>query len=106
MKSSSKVCTHELCLGYADSPTDGFIEQHVEGEDDLHTRRAHNALLDRDETMNERDLAQLAQDLTKRYSRPNVRYTGDMNSIPQRLLMPSVHDASLWQVRVKVRVLC
>jgi transcription elongation factor SPT5 len=29
-------------------------------------------------------------------------YTGDMNEIPQRLLMPSVHDASLWQVRVKV----
>ncbi|KAJ6593750.1 hypothetical protein B0H19DRAFT_1091862 [Mycena capillaripes] len=25
-----------------------------------------------------------------------------MNEIPQRLLMPSVHDASLWQVRVKV----
>jgi transcription elongation factor SPT5 len=25
-----------------------------------------------------------------------------MNEIPQRLLMPSVHDASLWQVRVRV----
>jgi transcription elongation factor SPT5 len=25
-----------------------------------------------------------------------------MNEVPQRLLMPSVHDASLWQIRVKV----
>jgi transcription elongation factor SPT5 len=28
-----------------------------------------------------------------------------MNEVPQRLLMPSVHDASLWQVRVKVSLL-
>lgn len=37
-----------------------------------------------------------------RYKARAVRYTGDMNAMPQRLLMPSVHDASLWQVRVKV----
>jgi transcription elongation factor SPT5 len=31
-----------------------------------------------------------------------IHYTGDINDIPQRLPMPSVHDASLWQVCVKV----
>jgi transcription elongation factor SPT5 len=46
---------------------------------------------------------QIARDLSRRYGgRAAVRYTGDMNEIPQRLLMPSVHDASLWQVRVRV----
>ncbi|KAF8170171.1 hypothetical protein K438DRAFT_1854154 [Mycena galopus ATCC 62051] len=44
---------------------------------------------------------QIASDLSRKYRAP-VRYTGDMNEIPQRLLMPSVHDASLWQVRVKI----
>ncbi|KAJ7782978.1 transcription elongation factor Spt5 [Mycena metata] len=46
---------------------------------------------------------QIASALNRRYRDSHVaRYTGDMNEIPQRLLMPSVHDASLWQVRVKV----
>ncbi|TFK70647.1 hypothetical protein BDN72DRAFT_939865 [Pluteus cervinus] len=39
---------------------------------------------------------QIACDLSRRYGQQRaVRYTGDMNEIPQRLLMPSVHDASL-----------
>ena len=46
---------------------------------------------------------QIAKDLSKRYGgRAALRYTGDLNDVPQRLLMPSVHDPSLWQVRVKV----
>lgn len=75
-----------------------------EGEEDDVSRRSQNALLNRkrDQDLNEQDLAQIAQDLSKRYGRATVRYTGDMNEVPQRLLMPSVHDASLWQVRVKV----
>ena len=31
--------------------------------------------------------------------------TGELNEIPQRLLMPSVQDANLWQVRVRVSTL-
>ena len=51
----------------------------------------------------DRSPEQIAKDLSKRYGgRAALHYTGDMNEIPQRLLMPSVHDASLWQVRVKV----
>lgn len=46
---------------------------------------------------------QIAREVSKRYGgRPSLRYTGDLNDVPQRLLMPSVHDPSLWQVRVKV----
>lgn len=71
-------------------------------EDDANRRAAVNARLDRREReLNEQDLAKIAQGLHERYGRPAVRYTGDMNEVPQRLLMPSVHDASLWQVRVK-----
>lgn len=79
----------------------------MEGEEEDEGRRAANhARLDRREReLDDQDLAKIAQDLNKRYGRAAVRYTGDMNEVPQRLLMPSVHDASLWQVRVKVGIL-
>lgn len=72
-------------------------------EDEVGRRAAGHARLDRREReLDDQDLAKIAQDLNKRYGRAAVRYTGDMNEVPQRLLMPSVHDASLWQIRVKV----
>ena len=72
--------------------------------DDLSHRARHHARLDRKEReLNDEDLARIAQDVTRRYKPSSQRYTGDMNEIPQRLLMPSVEDASLWQVRVRVR---
>ena len=84
----------------------GFISNH-EGDDDEPSSRRHHAALDAQRHFEEEDRSpeQIAKDLSERYSgRTSVRYTGDMNEIPQRLLMPSVHDASLWQVRVKVRL--
>lgn len=84
---------------------DEFIaDAGLEGDDeDMNRRAAVNARLDRREReLNDQDLAKIAQNLHERYGRAAVRYTGDMNEVPQRLLMPSVHDASLWQVRVKV----
>lgn len=57
------------------------------------------------ETNDMADPEEIARKLNARYKRNAVQYTGDMNEIPQRLLMPSVHDASLWQIRVKVRLL-
>jgi len=77
----------------------------VEADEEIGGRRAaSHARLDREREFDDQDLAQIAQDLNKRYGRAAVRYTGDMNEVPQRLLMPSVHDASLWQVRVKVHL--
>lgn len=84
---------------------DEFIaDAGLEGDDeDVNRRAAVNARLDRREReLNDQDLAKIAQNLHERYGRAAVRYTGDMNEVPQRLLMPSVHDASLWQLRVKV----
>ena len=45
---------------------------------------------------------EIARAIARRHHDRATPYTGDMNEIPQRLLMPSVHDASLWQVCVKV----
>ncbi|KAH8829241.1 transcription elongation factor SPT5 [Flagelloscypha sp. PMI_526] len=71
-------------------------------DDDRDSRRAHAQLDNRREAIDERSNEEIAQALKGRYAgQAQVRYTGDMNEIPQRLLMPSVHDASLWQVRVK-----
>ncbi|TCD60658.1 transcription elongation factor spt5 [Steccherinum ochraceum] len=71
-------------------------------DDDVARRAADHARLDRREReLNDQDLAKIAADVSERYRRTAVRYSGDMNEIPQRLLMPSVHDANLWQVRVR-----
>ncbi|THH32845.1 hypothetical protein EUX98_g1361 [Antrodiella citrinella] len=71
-------------------------------DDDVARRAADHARLDRREReLNDQDLAKIAADVSERYRRTAVRYSGDMNEIPQRLLMPSVHDANLWQIRVR-----
>ncbi|KAF9078067.1 hypothetical protein BDP27DRAFT_1310713 [Rhodocollybia butyracea] len=82
---------------------DGFIAEEggVEGE----AGGRHHARLDKRREMEsggEKSAEDLAKEFRERYNtRKLERFTGDMNEIPQRLLMPSVHDASLWQVRVK-----
>ncbi|KAH9903261.1 transcription elongation factor Spt5 [Cubamyces lactineus] len=84
---------------------DEFIaDTGLEGEDDydMVRRAADHARYDRRvREMDDRDLEQVAEDISQRYRRTAVRYTGDMSDVPQRLLMPSVHDANLWQVRVR-----
>ncbi len=76
----------------------------MDGGVDEDVGRAHHARLDSKTFDGEdRTAEEIATDLKHRYGGRNaVRYSGDMNEIPQRLLMPSVHDASLWQVKVKV----
>ncbi|KAI0323190.1 hypothetical protein GY45DRAFT_1341606, partial [Cubamyces sp. BRFM 1775] len=76
----------------------------LEGEDDcdMVRRAADHARCDRRvREMGDRDLEQVAEDISRRYRQATVRYTGDMSDVPQWLLMPSVHDANLWQVRVR-----
>lgn len=76
----------------------------AEGEDDDMARRsaANHRLNIREQELNDQDLARIAEEVSQRHKRSAVRYTGDMNEVPQRLLMPSVNDANLWQVRCKV----
>ena len=86
---------------------DEFIaEPEGEGDDEEGPRRSvHHARLDRREReLNDQDLARIAKDVSQRYKRSAVRFAGDMNEVPQRLLMPSVQDANLWQVRCKVSI--
>jgi transcription elongation factor SPT5 len=87
-----------------DTLPDEFIaEPEGDGDDEGARRPAHHVRLDRREReLNDQDLARIAEDVSQRYKRSAVRYTGDMNEVPQRLLMPSVQDANLWQVRCKV----
>ncbi|KAH9996227.1 hypothetical protein BJV77DRAFT_960644 [Russula vinacea] len=83
---------------------DEFIaEPEGDGDDEETPRRSvHHARLDRrDRELNDQDLARIAEDVSQRYKRSAVRFAGDMNEVPQRLLMPSVQDANLWQVRCK-----
>jgi hypothetical protein len=88
---------------------EGFLAEpgfEGEGEDeDLQRRSSIHQRLDREEReLNDRDMANIAEQIEHRYRRTGAtRYTGDPANIPQRLLMPSVNDANLWQVRVKVR---
>lgn len=82
---------------------DEFVVGGEVEEDDLARRAADHARFDRREReLDDQDLAKIAEDVSQRYRRTAVRYSGDMSDIPQRLLMPSVHDANLWQVRVRV----
>ena len=77
----------------------------MEGDEDYDAvrRAADHARYDRRvREMDDKDLEQVAEDISQRYRRTAVRYTGEMSDVPQRLLMPSVHDANLWQVRVRV----
>ncbi|KAF9806122.1 hypothetical protein IEO21_08804 [Rhodonia placenta] len=81
---------------------DEFVVGGEVEEDDLARRAADHARFDRREReLDDQDLAKIAEDVSQRYRRTAVRYSGDMSDIPQRLLMPSVHDANLWQVRVR-----
>jgi transcription elongation factor SPT5 len=94
---------------YSSAIADEFIaEPEGDGDDEEGPRRSvHHARLDRREReLNDQDLARIAEDVSQRYKRAAVRYTGDMNEVPQRLLMPSVQDANLWQVRCKVGYSC
>ena len=94
-------------LSDSSSIADEFIaEPEGEGDDEEGPRRSvHHARIDRrDRELNDQDLARIAEDVSQRYKRSAVRFAGDMNEVPQRLLMPSVQDANLWQVRCKVSI--
>lgn len=56
--------------------------------------------------LEDRDAEAVARDFQQRarYRSGTARYMGDSDQVPQRLLMPSVKDAFLWQVKVKVSI--
>lgn len=84
---------------------EGFIDED-EGLDSADGRQRivadHQRLDRRQQEIIDQDAEEVAQRLKARYARPAARYMGDVDQVPQRLLMPSVKDAFLWQIRVKV----
>jgi transcription elongation factor SPT5 len=82
-----------------------LAEPGFEGEEDDAARRAatHARLERRERELDDQDLARIAEDVSQRYKRTAAqRYTGNMDDLPQHMLIPDVHDANLWQVRVRV----
>jgi hypothetical protein len=49
------------------------------------------------------DVREIVRGIKERHGRSSAaKYDADSDNIPQRLLMPSSEDPSLWRVRVKV----
>lgn len=88
-----------------DAEHEGFIEHTEAGEAEQFAREddAHHRELDRRREMeNDVDLEAAAERLKKRYgNRRSGRGMGEAGVVPQRLLLPSVDDPSIWGVRCK-----
>jgi transcription elongation factor SPT5 len=70
---------------------------------DAERRAAAHARFDR-QRLHEEELSgeELARRLRERYAQRD-QIVEELASVPQRMLMPSVNDPNLWQVKVKVR---
>ncbi|KZT59301.1 transcription elongation factor Spt5 [Calocera cornea HHB12733] len=81
-----------------------FIDETEDAAESAAARRAHldhQRLERRERAMLDEEAAVIADKIRERHRQQTTRYTGDMDQVPQRLLMPSVNDPSLWQVRVR-----
>lgn len=77
-----------------------FIQENEEPEDVGRSIRGGHTRIDRREReLYDQDAEQIAENYRERFGRS--RYQGEMNEVPQRLLMPSVEDPSLWGVRCR-----
>lgn len=58
----------------------------------------------RREVQNEEDAEEIAKRLQNRYKRSDYSsvFKGDLEHVPQRLLIPSVNDPKLWLIKCKV----
>ncbi|KAJ7084283.1 transcription elongation factor Spt5 [Mycena belliarum] len=91
--------------GGEDDGQDGFIEDPDDADEASRRQYPHLPNVHKFADADEQSPEQIANDLRRRWQTQHAggRFTEEtMNDVPQRLLMPSVHDASLWQVRVKV----
>jgi transcription elongation factor SPT5 len=89
----------------------GFIAEpdadEAVSQSDIRAHRGYDRRLLADQ---EEDLHDVARGLDERYKQQRGAYnpfggSGESENIPQRMLMPSVEDANLWMIRVKVRVI-
>lgn len=81
-----------------DLKNDSFLESGDEDDGRYHVQ-LDKRRLEEDKI----SLEDIARQLTERYNpRLPSHFTGDTNEIPQRLLMPDIHDPGLWRISVKV----
>ncbi|KAI1111042.1 transcription initiation protein [Nemania sp. NC0429] len=90
----------------AEAENEGFIEQEEPGDfgdaGQLESDRRHRELDLQRDRMNHEDLQKEAESFVRKYGhRRHARGMGDTNVVPQRLLLPSVDDPSIWGVRCK-----
>lgn len=67
----------------------------------LRDDRRHRDLDQQANRLAEEDAERLAAQFRERYGRSGGTYRGDLSSIPQRLLLPSVEDASIWGIKCR-----
>ena len=84
-----------------DSSVADFIDERPGDEPISHDDTVHRRLNRNLGRADDVDAEEIAAAIRKRH-RQEPRYNADSDSIPQRLLMPSVNDPSLWSVRCKV----
>ncbi|KTW26388.1 hypothetical protein T552_02870 [Pneumocystis carinii B80] len=85
---------------------EGFIAEEIEDLDTDHILqnddRQHRDLDRQLQKIEDADAERLAEEYREKYGRSSARfYRGDIETIPQRLLLPSVNDPNLWAVRCK-----
>ncbi|RWA09897.1 hypothetical protein EKO27_g5198 [Xylaria grammica] len=90
----------------AEAENEGFIEQEEPGDfgdaGRLESDRRHRELDLQRDRMNHEDLQKEAESFVRKYGhRRHARGMGDTSVVPQRLLLPSVDDPTIWGVRCK-----
>ncbi|KAI0975105.1 hypothetical protein F4678DRAFT_317623 [Xylaria arbuscula] len=90
----------------AEAENEGFIEQEEPGDfgdaGRLESDRRHRELDLQRDRMNHEDLRKEAESFVRKYGhRRHARGMGDTSVVPQRLLLPSVDDPTIWGVRCK-----
>ena len=83
---------------------EGFIENEDAGglsPSAIRDDRQHRELDQKQNLLAEEDAQKLAAGFRERYGRSNGTYRGDNKTVPQRLLLPSVDDPSIWSLRCR-----
>lgn len=81
---------------------DGFIQEPDADEGGDNDDRLHREVDRHREALVEEDAERLASEYREKYGRSTAsKYRGDSGVVPQRLLLPSVHDPNIWGVRCK-----
>lgn len=82
---------------------DGFIEEGGDEPIGAGDDRLHREVDRRREAIAEEDAERLATEYREKYGRSTAsKYRQGEGFVPQRLLLPSVHDPNIWGVRCKI----